>query len=58
MKEPKKYYENNFEKPKLFFDYCLNYNLRKIIFSSTGSIYGNIDKKEDGLHCRFFCFAS
>ena len=45
VKEPKKYYENNFEKPKLFFDYCLNYNLRKIIFSSTGSIYGNIDKK-------------
>ena len=45
LKNPNKYYENNFEKPKLFFDYCLENELKKIIFSSTGSIYGNIDKK-------------
>ena len=45
MKEPDKYYDNNYEKPKLFFDNCLKYRLKKIIFSSTGSIYGNIDKK-------------
>ena len=45
VREPNKYYDNNFEKPKLFFDYCLKYGLKKIIFSSTGSIYGNIDKK-------------
>tara|TARA_B100001093_G_scaffold513520_1_gene585620 strand:+ start:861 stop:1832 length:972 start_codon:yes stop_codon:yes gene_type:complete len=45
LKDPNKYYENNFEKPKLFFDYCLKNELKKIIFSSTGSIYGNIDKK-------------
>ena len=45
VREPNKYYDNNFEKPKLFFDYCLKYKLKKIIFSSTGSIYGNIDKK-------------
>ena len=40
-----KYFDNNFEKPKLFFDYCLKNKLTKIIFSSTGSIYGNVDKK-------------
>ena len=45
VKDPHKYYDNNFEKPKLFFNYCLKYGLKKIIFSSTGSIYGNIDKK-------------
>lgn len=45
VKDPHKYYDNNFEKPKLFFNYCLKYKLKKIIFSSTGSIYGNIDKK-------------
>ena len=45
VKDPDKYYDNNFEKPKLFFNYCLKYKLKKIIFSSTGSIYGNIDKK-------------
>lgn len=45
VKEPNKYYDNNYEKPKLFFDNCLKHNLKKIIFSSTGSIYGNIDKK-------------
>jgi len=45
VREPNKYYDNNFEKPKLFFGYCLKYDLKKIIFSSTGSIYGNIDKK-------------
>ena len=45
VKEPNKYYDNNYEKPKLFFDNCLKHSLNKIIFSSTGSIYGNIDKK-------------
>jgi UDP-glucose 4-epimerase len=45
LKDPNKYYDNNYEKPKLFFNYCLKYELKKIIFSSTGSIYGNIDKK-------------
>ena len=44
-KEPEKYYNNNFEKPKIFFNCCLNYGLNKIIFSSTGSIYGNVNKK-------------
>ena len=42
-KYPEKYYENNFEKPKIFFKTCLKYNLNKFIFSSTGSIYGNVE---------------
>ena len=45
VKEPEKYYNNNFEKPKIFLNCCLNRGLNKIIFSSTGSIYGNINKK-------------
>ena len=44
-KEPEKYYDNNFEKPKTFFNCCLDHGLNKIIFSSTGSIYGNVNKK-------------
>ena len=32
VREPNKYYDNNFEKPKLFFGYCLKYDLKKIIF--------------------------
>ena len=39
---PEKYYENNFEKPKKFFDICIKNNLNKFIFSSTGSVYGNV----------------
>lgn len=41
-KFPEKYYENNFEKPKKFFDICIRNNLTKFIFSSTGSVYGNV----------------
>ena len=41
-KFPEKYYENNFEKPKKFFDICVKNNLKKFIFSSTGSVYGNV----------------
>ena len=41
-KFPEKYYENNFEKPKRFFDVCIKNNLNKFIFSSTGSVYGNV----------------
>tara|TARA_B100000902_G_scaffold65173_1_gene71714 strand:- start:1151 stop:2143 length:993 start_codon:yes stop_codon:yes gene_type:complete len=41
-KFPEKYYENNFEKPKKFFDICIKNNLNKFIFSSTGSVYGNV----------------
>ena len=44
---PEKYYENNFEKPKKFFDICIKNNLNKFIFSSTGSVYGNVSIKKN-----------
>jgi UDP-glucose 4-epimerase len=42
VKFPEKYYTNNFKKPKIFFDTCIKFGLTKIIFSSTGSVYGNV----------------
>ena len=46
-KFPEKYYENNFEKPKKFFDVCIKNNLNKFIFSSTGSVYGNVSTQKN-----------
>jgi UDP-glucose 4-epimerase len=45
VKYPEKYQLNNFEKAKIFIDLCLENNLKKIIFSSTGSVYGNLNKE-------------
>jgi len=44
VKYPEKYQENNFEKAKIFIDLCLENDLKKFIFSSTGSVYGNLNK--------------
>ena len=41
VKEPEKYNEFNFEKAKIFLDTCFENGLKKIIFSSTASVYGN-----------------
>ena len=41
VKDPKKYNEFNFEKGKAFLNVCFKNNLKKIIFSSTASVYGN-----------------
>ena len=41
IKEPEKYNEYNFTKAKVFFDTCFKNNLKKVVFSSTASIYGN-----------------
>ena len=41
VKEPDKYYEFNYEKAKIFLNVCFKNNLKKIIFSSTASVYGN-----------------
>ena len=38
---PDKYNEFNFEKAKIFLETCFNNNLKKVIFSSTASVYGN-----------------
>ncbi len=45
VKKPEKYFENNVEKPKIFFSTCIKYNLNNIIFSSTGSVYGNVNSQ-------------
>ncbi len=45
VKFPKKYMENNYNKAKTFLNICIEFGLKKIIFSSTGSVYGNINKK-------------
>ena len=47
VKNPEKYQSNNFEKAKIFIDTCLENNLKKFIFSSTGSVYGNLEKNRN-----------
>ena len=44
VQKPDKYQLNNFEKAKIFIDICLKNDLKKFIFSSTGSVYGNLKK--------------
>ena len=44
INEPGKYFANNTENSKKFFDICKRNNLSNIIFSSTASIYGNNKK--------------
>tara|TARA_B110000305_G_C19349936_1_gene593734 strand:+ start:167 stop:1144 length:978 start_codon:yes stop_codon:yes gene_type:complete len=44
VKEPDKYYEFNYEKAKVFLNICFKNNLKKIIFSSTASVYGNSEE--------------
>ena len=41
FKEPEKYNEFNFKKAKIFLDTCFENGLKKVIFSSTASVYGN-----------------
>ena len=54
VEQPKRYNEFNFEKAKIFLDICFKNNLKKIIFSSTASVYGNPKKinvsEEDDLN--------
>ena len=45
VQNPEKYYENNYKKTKIFFDLCLKNGVKNFIFSSTGSVYGNVDEK-------------
>ena len=47
LKKPGKYYEFNYEKAKVFLNTCIKNDLKKIIFSSTASVYGN--PKEDNV---------
>ena len=41
IKFPKKYDDYNYKKAKIFIQTCFENNLKKIIFSSTASVYGN-----------------
>ena len=41
LKYPKKYFKNNFEKGKIFFESCIRNNINKFIYSSTAAVYGN-----------------
>ena len=45
IKNPKKYQNVNFKKGKAFLNTCFKNNLKKIIFSSTASVYGNNGSK-------------
>ena len=38
---PKKYYNFNYLRAKIFLETCYENNLKKIIFSSTAAVYGN-----------------
>ena len=41
VKKPKKYLNYNFNKSKIFFKTCYHNGIKKIIYSSTASVYGN-----------------
>lgn len=45
IRKPKKYIYNNYEKSKIFLNACFKYKCKKIIFSSTASVYGNVKNK-------------
>ena len=45
FKYPNKYYFNNFNKSKIFFENCLKNNINKFIYSSTAAVYGNSNKR-------------
>ncbi len=45
VKNPEKYFNNNYTKAIKFFDICVKNNLKKFIFSSTGAVYGNSNSK-------------
>jgi len=45
VKDPEKYLFHNYEKSKFFFNCCFDNNVKKIIFSSTAGVYGDINSK-------------
>lgn len=44
IKKPKKYNDYNYIKSKIFLNNCINHNIKKIIFSSTATVYGDSKK--------------
>ena len=45
IKSPKKYYENNFTKGKIFFENCIKNKINRFVYSSTAAVYGNKNTK-------------
>ena len=45
VKNPEKYMFNNYEKSKMLLNCCFENNLKKIIFSSTAGVYGDVSSK-------------
>ena len=45
IKFPKKYFENNFVKGKIFFENCIKNKINRFIYSSTAAVYGNKNKR-------------
>ena len=45
IKYPKKYFENNFLKGKIFFENCIKNKINRFIYSSTAAVYGNKNKR-------------
>ena len=46
IKNPEKYFKNNFRNSKILFDLCRDNNLNNIVFSSTAAVYGEINSKK------------
>jgi len=46
VKHPKKYMANNYEKSKKLINLCIKNNVKKIVFASTGAVYGKKMKKK------------
>ncbi len=45
LKYSKRYYKNNLEKGKVFFETCIKNNVNKFIYSSTAAVYANKNRK-------------
>ena len=45
VKNPKKYFKNNYEKCKIFLSICKMNKVKNIVFSSTAAVYGNAKNK-------------
>ena len=45
IQNPKKYFDNNFLKGKIFFENCIKNKINNIIYSSTAAVYGNKNKR-------------
>lgn len=45
IQKPKKYYNNNYEKSKIFLKLCIAANIKNFIYSSTAAVYGQKNKR-------------